>query len=377
MWDKAGAYRFIILMGFVSLLSDFTYEGAKGIIGPYLAYLGASAFAVGLISGLAELTGYWIRLFSGIWSDRFKSYWFFTILGYALNLFSVPLLAFAKSWQMAGFLVFLERFGKGLRTPSRDALLSRATSKVGHGRGFGLHEFLDQVGAVLGPLVVGLLLFFGFGYKGSFLFLFVPAFLALFLLLLARRWYKDKEEEKPLDGHSFSFSRSFYVYILSSCLVALSFLPFPLIGFHLVKEGFEEWKVSLLFAFAMGVDALSALLFGLLFDKIGFFALAFGLSFGLFTAPILFLVNKPFLALLLWGVSLGVQESIMRSAVAKLSPEKARGRAYGLFHLFFGLCAFLGAAFIGYLYEISITFLVFYSVVLQSIAIVILSRLKL
>ncbi|MFN3947792.1 MAG: MFS transporter, partial [Aquificaceae bacterium] len=223
---------------------------------------------------------------------------------------------------------------------------------------------------------VGLLLFLGFGYKGSFLFLFIPAFLALFLLLLARRFYKDKVEKEPLHGDSFSLSKAFYVYILSACLVALSFLPFPLIGFHLVKDGFEEWKVSLLFAFAMGVDALSALLFGVLFDRIGFFALAFGLSFGLFAAPALFVANKPILALFLWGVSLGVQESIMRSAVAKLSPEKARGRAYGLFHLFFGLFTFLGAAWMGYLYEISLTFLVFYSVLLHAIALLVLSRLK-
>ncbi|MFN4319540.1 MAG: MFS transporter [Aquificaceae bacterium] len=377
MWDKDRAYRFIFLMGFVSLLSDFTYEGAKGIIGPYLAYLGASALAVGLISGLAELAGYWIRLLSGILSDKFKSYWLFTLWGYALNLFSVPLLAFVKSWPMAGLLVFLERFGKGLRTPSRDALLSRATSRVGHGKGFGLHEFLDQVGAVLGPLVVGLLLFLGLGYRGSFLFLFIPAFLALSLLFLAKKVYKDSVEDESFQHGSFPLPREFYVYILSACLVALAFLPFPLMGFHLTKEGFEGWKVSVLFALAMSLDAIFALLFGLLFDKIGFSALALGLSFGIFTAPLLFVAKKPLLALVLWGASLGVQESIMRSAVAKLSPEKGRAKAYGLFHFFFGLFAFFGASLMGYLYETSLTALVFYSVILQLIAVAILLRLKL
>ncbi|MCS7171253.1 MAG: MFS transporter, partial [Aquificaceae bacterium] len=199
MLDKNRAYRFIFLMGLVSLLADFTYEGAKGIIGPYLARLGASALLISIISGLSELAGYWTRLFSGFVSDKFKSFWGITLLGYALNLFSVPLLGFVKGWQLAGFLVFLERFGKGLRTPTRDVLLSRATAFVGHGKGFGIHEFLDQVGAVLGPMFVGFMLFMGLGYKTAFLSLFVPASLALLLLFLARKHYgyiPDKDKER-------------------------------------------------------------------------------------------------------------------------------------------------------------------------------------
>ena len=372
--DKYRAYKFIILMGFVSLLSDFTYEGAKGIIGPYLAHLGASAFVVGLISGFSELAGYWVRLFSGFLSDRIKNPWGFTLFGYALNLFSVPLLGFAKSWQMAGFLVFLERFGKGLRTPSRDALLSVATARIGHGKGFGIHEFLDQIGAVLGPLVVSYVLFLGFEYRWAFLFLFIPALFALCLLLFAKRGYKDKIEYEKVKDTSLNLPKTFYVYLFASSLVALSFLPFPLIGFHLSQEAFEGWKISLLFALAMGADALSALLFGLLYDRIGFYSLALGLSFGVLA--LLFLFNNPVIAMVFWGISLGVQESIMRSAVAHLSPQTSRGKAYGIFHFFFGLSTFLGSALMGYLYQTSINLLILYSIGLHLLAIGILIRLK-
>ncbi|RME10175.1 MAG: MFS transporter, partial [Aquificota bacterium] len=282
MWDKGKAYRFIFLMGLVSLLSDFTYEGARGIIGPYLAFLGASALWVSLVSGLAELLGYWVRLLSGLVSDRLKSYWAFTLVGYALNLFAVPLLGFALSWQSASLLLFLERAGKGLRTPSRDALLSRATQVVGHGRGFGLHEFLDQLGAVLGPVCVALVLFLGLSYRSAFVLLFLPATLAMLLLLIARRSQVDRAEFKGTSWQKGSLSKNFYLYMLASCLVSMSFLQFPLIGFHLSQRlNFNGWEVALLFALAMGVDALSALFFGFLYDRIGFTSLLLGLSVGI------------------------------------------------------------------------------------------------
>ncbi|MDW8067238.1 MAG: MFS transporter [Aquificaceae bacterium] len=378
MLDKNRAYRFIFLMGLVSLLADFTYEGAKGIIGPYLAHLGASALLISIISGLSELAGYWTRLFSGFVSDRFKSFWGITLLGYALNLFSVPLLGFVKGWQLAGFLVFLERFGKGLRTPTRDVLLSRATAFVGHGKGFGIHEFLDQVGAVLGPMFVGFMLFMGLGYKTAFLSLFVPASLALLLLFLARKHYgyiPDKEKERT---QTTNVNKNLYFYLFASCLVSFSFLQFPLVGFHLSQhQHLEEWKVALLFALAMGVDALSALIFGILYDRIGFLALSVGLIFGMLSPLFLFMFDQPILAMVLWGISLGVQESIMRSGVARLSSESSRGRAYGLFHFFFGLSAFLGGVLMGILYETSKEILVLYSLALHLIAIGVITRLKL
>ncbi|MEJ7553841.1 MAG: MFS transporter [Aquificaceae bacterium] len=369
MWDKKRAYRFIVLMGVVSLFADFTYEGAKGIIGPYLAFLGASALWVSLVSGLAELLGYWVRLLSGFFSDKLRSYWAFTLSGYALNLFAVPLLSLASSWQTASLLLFLERTGKGLRTPSRDALLSKATQVVGHGKGFGLHEFLDQIGAVLGPSVVALVLYLGFGYRLAFALLLVPAVFAMLFLLLAKG-LEVKDLQKERRGSEASLGKVFYLYLIASCLVSLGFLQFPLMGFHLTQKlNFEGWQVALLFALAMGVDAMSALLFGVLYDRVGFISLIAGLSIGMFSTLFLLLTSQPLLAVVFWGISLGVQESIMRSAVAKLSSEDARGRAYGLFHFFMGLSAFLGGALMGLLYQYSLPFLIVYSVGLHLLAI--------
>lgn len=375
MWDRGRAYRFILLMGAVSLLADFTYEGARGIVGPYLAHLGASGLVVSLLAGTSELLGYWTRLLSGYLSDRLRSYWSFTLLGYALTLLSVPALGLAKSWQVGGLLLFCERIGKGLRTPSRDALLSRATELVGHGKGFGLHEFLDQMGAVLGPLAVGLILLAGYGYRTAFFSLFLPALLALLVLWVAKTSYG---EELVQGKESFtSLGKEFYWYMLASCLAFGSSLPFPLIGFYLsAYGGMEEWGVALLFALAMGVSALFALLFGLLYDRVGIRALPLGLALGLLCSPTLFLLHQPVLAVVFWGIGLGVQESVMRSAVASLSDKEVRGRAYGYFHFSLGLSALLGGLLMGLLFEFSAGALVAYSVSLQALAAVALLRLK-
>ncbi|MER3457080.1 MAG: MFS transporter, partial [candidate division GAL15 bacterium] len=148
----ARAARFVVLMGLVSLLADATYEGARALLGPYLLALGASATAVGFVAGFGEFVGYVLRLLSGRLADRTRRYWALTVWGYAANLAAVPALALAGRWEVAGLLVVLERAGKALRTPSRDALLSHAAMRLGPGRAFGLHEALDQVGAVAGPV---------------------------------------------------------------------------------------------------------------------------------------------------------------------------------------------------------------------------------
>ncbi len=366
-------------MGVVSLLSDFTYEGAKAIMGPYLAYLGASALVVGFISGLSESLGYILRLISGYLSDRLKNYWTMTFGGYTLNLLSIPLMGLAPSWYWVSLLVVLERLGKGLRTPSRDALLSNATVLVGHGKGFGLHEFMDQLGAILGPFAVGLLLYMGLSYRSAFLFLLLPALFALISLYVAKKVYErespSKAEKKEVKG---GLPKDLYLYTLASSLIALSFLPFPLIGFHLVQsEKLEGWSVALIFALAMLLDAISALLFGLLFDKVGFYSLAIGLGFGLLAPVFLFMEGYSFLlALVLWGISLGVQESIMRSAVAKLSPSELRGTAYGVFHLFFGLGTLTGGLAMGWLYEFSKELLIAYCITLHLLSLGLLLRLQ-
>ena len=180
------AMRFVLLLGVVSLLADVTYEAARSISGPFLAVLGASAALVGLVAGLGELIGYGLRVVSGILSDRTGRYWTMTLLGYAVNLLAVPALALAGRWEVAAVLLIAERFGKSIRTPARDAMLSHAAADVGRGWAFGINEAMDQIGAVLGPLLMAAVLAWKNDYRDGFAILLIPSLLALSVLVIAR-----------------------------------------------------------------------------------------------------------------------------------------------------------------------------------------------
>jgi MFS family permease len=378
---KKSALKFVILVGMVSLFADMTYEGARSITGPFLAILGASATVVGIVSGFGELIGYGLRLVSGYVIDRTGKYWTITLLGYAVNMLAVPLLALAGRWEIAAFLMITERLGKGIRTPARDAMLSHATKEIGRGWGFGLHEALDQIGAVLGPLIVSLVLYFRGGYQTGFGILFIPALLALSVFLVARVLYprpRDLEAVSvKLEGKG--FTRAFWLYLVAVALVAAGYADFPLIAYHFKKVSVasDSW-IPIFYAVAMGVDALSALFFGHLFDRIGISILIVVSVVSSLFAPLVFLGGFDFalLGMALWGVGMGAQESIMRAAVAGMVPVDKRGSAYGIFNTGYGVSWFLGSALMGILYDKSILTLIVFSVVMQLASIPLLLIIK-
>lgn len=364
------ALKFVVLLGVVSLFADLTYEGARSAVGRYLGILGASATAVGIVAGLGELVGYAFRLVSGYLSDRTGRYWAITIAGYTLNLLAVPLLALAGRWELAAALIILERIGKALRTPARDAMLSHATGSMGRGWGFGLHEALDQVGAVLGPLVVAAVLYVGGGYRTGFAILLVPALVALGVLVAARQLYPRPQdlEMQTSTLHIQGMSRLFWLYLAGVALIAAGFADFPLIAFHFGRAGVvsEVW-IPTLYAVAMGADAISALVFGRLFDRLGFRVLLLATVLSALFAPLVFLGDfyGALLGMGLWGIGMGAQESIMRAAVAGMATRQRRGTAYGIFNTGYGLAWFLGSALMGILYDLSLPALIAFSVGVQ------------
>jgi len=364
------AFKFIILLGAVSLFADVAYEGARSITGQYLALLGASGTVVGIVAGFGELVGYALRLVSGYISDKTGRYWLITIFGYTVKLLAVPLLALAGRWEVAAALMISERIGKAIRTPSRDAMLSHATKEIGHGWGFGLHEAMDQIGAMLGPLIVATVLYVKGGYRASFGILLIPAILALSVLLVARHFYprpRDLEPESaPLEAEG--FPRVFWIYLAAIALVAAGYVDFPLIAYHFKKTSIasDNW-IPVFYAIAMGVDALAALIFGRLFDRVGMSALIYAALISSVFAPLVFLGGFYFaiLGIALWGIGMGAQESIMRAAIANMIPTNKRGSAYGIFNAGYGIFWFLGSALMGILYDISIPALISFSVVAQ------------
>jgi MFS family permease len=371
------AWRFVVLLGIVSLFADLTYEGARSSTGPFLAELGATGTAVGIIAGLGELLGYGLRLVSGLLADRTGRYWLITIAGYAVNVLAVPLLALAGRWEAAAGLIVAERVGKALRTPARDAMLSHATHVVGHGRGFGLHEALDQVGAVGGPLIITMVLYLGGGYRAGFAILAVPAVLALAALAVACALYPRPHDLEPLapPGDTRGFPRLYWIYLLAASLVAAGYADFPLIAFHFGRTGsVPAGVIPLLYALAMGVDAIASLAFGSLYDRFGLGVVIVAVLLSAGFAPWVFLggLGTATVGMILWGIGMGAQESILRAAIAGMVPRDRRGTAYGVFNAAYGLSWFLGSAAMGRLYDRSVPGVAALSVGLQLAALPVL-----
>lgn len=378
--ERRAAISFIVLLGLVSLFADITYEGARSITGPFLTTLGASGLAVGVIAGLGEFLGYALRLATGYLADRSRQYWLLTIAGYAINLLAVPLLALAGRWEVAAGLMIAERVGKAVRSPARDAMLSHATQRTGHGWGFGLHEALDQIGAVTGPLVMALVLAKGGGERTGFALLLIPALVALTLLAIAWRLFPRPRElapvSKPLNNPR-GLNRVFWLYLAASGLVAAGFADFPLIAYHLGKQGVvAHATIPALYALAMAVDALAALAFGRAFDRWGLGVLVASTVLSAFFAPLVFLggPSGAVLGMVLWGVGMGAQESVLRAAVATMIEPDRRGVGYGLFNACYGAAWFLGSVVLGLLLDLSLTALVGFAVGCQLLALILLVR---
>jgi len=380
--QRHSAVRFVVLLGVLSLLADTTYEGARSITGPFLAVLGASGAVVGAVAGLGELLGYTVRLGSGRLAQRSGRTWPLTMAGYGVNLLAVPLLALAGSWPAAAVLMVAERIGKGVRVPPRDAMLSHATARIGHGWGFGLHEALDQVGAVAGPLLVALVLATHHGYRAGFALLTIPAALALAALAAARTQYPNPralEAEPPEEPAAAGLPRVFWLYLAASGLVAAGFADFPLIAFHFQRAGVVTGgAIPVLYAVAMGADGLAALGLGRLFDRVGITALVGAALAAAAFAPLVFYGGAPLavVGLVLWGLGIASQESVMRAAVATMVPPGRRASAYGSFNAGYGLCWFAGSVLLGVLYDRSLPLLVGFSVAIQLIAVPLLLAVR-
>ena len=331
-----------------------TYEGARSIHGPFLALLGASATAVGLISGVGELLGFGLRLASGMLADKSRQYWFLTIAGYGVNIVAVPLLAFAPNWQTVAMLVVLERVGKSVRAPARDVMLSNAAQSVGAGWGFGLHAAMDQVGAVLGPLMVAGIYAWRHEYRQGFLWLGVPAAITIVLLFVAKHYYPKEDAAPPAVAQAQRYPTSFWVYIAAASLLAIGYADYSLIGYHLMQTHVaSESAIPLFYALAMAVNAVSALVFGKWYDRQGIVSLIVGTLIASASLPLCFLGGFEWAVagMVAWGAGMGAIDAVLRAGISKQVSMNKRGTAFGVFNAAYGIAWFVGSVAMGRLYD--------------------------
>jgi MFS family permease len=369
------ALKFVLMVGIMSFFADFTYEGSRSVTGPYLGMLGASAFVISVISGAGEFLGYNIRMFSGRGADRTGKYWPVTIGGYILQMSVVPLLALAGNWQVAAVLIIAERIGKGIRNPPRDAMLSHAARDIGYGWAFGVHEALDQFGALFGPLLVALVLALSLhDYRLAFAALAIPAVIMLSLLGVARLVYPRPQDlaAGPAEATTAGLPRVFWVYLAAAALAGAGFADFPLIAYHAQHAGtVSPALIPVLYAVAMAVSGIGSLVLGRLYDRVGMRVLVPLTAVGAAYAPLAFLGG--FWAVLagvaLWGLGMGVQESLIPAAVAPMVAPGRRAFAYGLFTGIYGTGWVLGSIVIGVLVSVSLPGLVAFCVASELAAI--------
>src|SRR4051812_30548511 len=375
-FDKQSALAFVVAFGIVSLFADAAYEGMRGITGPYLALLGASGTAVGIIAGSGELFGYVLRLASGRIASRTGAYWGIALAGYVVQMAAVPAMALAGAWWAAALFIILERTGKAIRNPAANFMMSRAGEQIGQGWAFGLHEALDQTGALAGPLITALVLAHHGAYAHAFAWLGIPAALTLisvFALRVRFPYAGELARPKGEAAEGGGLSRAYWLYAASAALVAFGFADWPLIAYrfqqaHVVTQA----TVPILYAAAMAASGAGALALGRVFDRRGFVALLPGILIAALAAPMAFLGGSTaaIVGALCWGFGQGVMNSVLTAGVAHLVPEHSRARAYGIFSAVFGIAWFLGSALLGALYDISIPLLVAVSAVTELAALI-------
>ncbi len=382
--SKKQVMIFLLFLGIISMLSDFTHEGARSIYGTYLGLIGVSAFLISFVSGLGEFISQSLRVFTGIIADKTKKYWLMMILGYTLNLLAIPFLMFvdASVWQVAILLILLERIGKGIRAPAKSALTSFTTAKIGVGKAFALQEAMDQLGAFLGPLFVFIILSINkgselSGYQLSFGLLGIFAIITLVLLVIAKFKYPnpDQFETKTVE-RGFKGNAAFLWYMVAVCFIALGFIDFPLLAYHIwTTSSIDVIYVPLIYSAAMGIDALSALFFGYIYDKIGIKTLMISTLFSLAFAPVFFIIkgiSAVIIGIVIWGIAMGALESVLKAVIASVISKEKRATAYGIFYSVFGASWFLGSTVVGWLYGFSLPALVIFTAICESIAIVLL-----
>lgn len=370
----------ILIFGLVSLFGDIIYEGSRGIIPPFLQNLGASAFVVGLVLGLGEFLGYALRIVFGVLSDRTMSYWGFTIGGYSL-LIVIPLLAIAGSWQLAIILVLFERLSKAIRTPARDTLFSQVTKGMGTGKAFGLHELMDQIGAIAGPAIVAVVLFTTGGrFEAAFSILFIPFLIMLLVLAIAYAKLNAHASLQTKPKRKISLKKlpgGFITYSAAVALNSMGLVSIALILYRASSFAVLPWVVALFYLITQAVDAISAPIAGYVYDSVGRRILYLPFALSILPSTLIFFGGLEYVvaSAVLFGVIFGMHESIYRAAVADMTPIGIRGSAYGVFHALYGLGFMVSGALFGFFLDNALIYLAIpYVLATQALAILLLYK---
>ena len=349
----------ILLLGIVSFLTDTSSDMIYPVLPLFLSdVLGSSTLFIGLIEGVAESTASILKIFSGWLSDRLGKRKFLVGLGYGLSSLGKPILSIVTAGWHVLLLRFLDRFGKGMRTSPRDALIADSAPQERRGLSYGFHRAMDSAGAVVGPLLAFLFLpLVNENYRILFLIASVPAVFAvliLFLFVKERERIKEKitNPDKPKLSH---FDPKFKIFLLGATMFTLGNSSDAFLFLRAKGLNMDLVYIPILWLIMNLVYALASWPAGALSDKIGRKNLIIS---GLFVYTLVYLgfafaTRSIHIWILfgIYGLYYGLANGSMRAYVADLVGEERRATAFGFYHGVVGLTALPASLIFGWLWQ--------------------------
>jgi len=377
---KTDVHRNIFALGFVSFFTDISSEMVFSLLPTFILGLPGSSVAIlGLIEGIAESLSYGIRAVSGVFSDKFRKRKTVVLVGYSLSNVFKPLFAVAQTAVDAFIIRVTDRIGKGVRTAPRDVLLSESVSEKSRGTAFGLHRTLDQAGAILGPVTASAaMLLIGLTARDVFWLSFIPGIIALLILLflVQERVGKSNGEFKLLKGVRTVLKKDFLLLLIVVSLFSLGAFNFSFVLLNAKEAGVLDPLIPLIYAVVNVGHTVVAIPAGVLSDRIGKEkVLVLGYAFFVFAAVLILFsytdVSNAFLIAVIFGIYLGIVETVQRALIPSYVESGLRGTAYGLYYLVVGSSFFVANTAVGTLwYFFGSSSAALYSLTLSSAAII-------
>lgn len=376
-------------MGIVSFFTDFATEMVMSVLPLYIVKdLDLSRTILGAIEGSSEFVNYIFRIPSGYLSDKIGKRKILVIIGYSISTISKPFFIFVTTFVDTIVVRVTDRIGKGIRTAPRDALIADSIDESNSGKAFGIHRTLDQIGAIIGPFFAFLILeLFGGNFQYIFLLSIIPGIISLFILIyyVKDKLFKDNGNKVRVNKITFfSNLRNLFkenkIFVYSIIIIGVFSLGAFNYSFVLLRSadlGIQQNFVPIIYSIinithtAIGIPA------GILSDRIGkekvliigFLLFVISALFMYFSEKnnIIYILSIP----LIYGLYVGISETVQRALISKYVSEHNRGTAFGFYGLIIGICLLIGNVTFGFLwdnYDINIALL--YSLSLSTLAII-------
>lgn len=348
------------MLGIVSFFTDFSTEMIVGMLPSFIVTeLDASKAILGGIEGSAELVSYAFRLVSGSLSDRFRRRKIFILLGYGLSTISKPFFSVSFNWIDVLIIRISDRVGKGVRTAPRDALISDSVTETTSGKAFGIHRTLDQTGAIAGP-IAGYALLQVYNVRDIFILSLIPGIIAIIILVFFVKEVIGKDITKGMQRNFYYLlkqNKPFTILLVITGIYSLGAYNFSFILLKSLDLGVIESSIPLVYAAINITHTAISIPAGIIADRIGkekILILGYGVL--LISSFLMVLLSGNFLyafvIALIYGIYVGITETVQRAVLPRYADSNVRGTAYGLYNLVIGVGFFIGNILFGYFWDV-------------------------